>query len=196
VLVFLPQIVILFFILTLEDSGYLPRAAFLLDRVMGSGAVGAFVHSAAVELCLRHSGHHGHAHHHALARAAGHHLHCAAHDLLGTPAGVCAADCRLHPRAHGGGPVQPAGPGDVRALRGRHLQRHGRGGRAQALARHGAAHAAHHGAAPVPVARLRSLAQGLYERASIFIKRVGGIILALSVLLWCCPPSGAARGRH
>jgi ferrous iron transport protein B len=37
VLVFLPQIVILFFfILTLEDSGYLPRAAFLLDRLMGS----------------------------------------------------------------------------------------------------------------------------------------------------------------
>ena len=37
VLVFLPQIIILFlFILALEDSGYLPRAAFLLDRVMGS----------------------------------------------------------------------------------------------------------------------------------------------------------------
>lgn len=37
VLVFLPQIVILFFfILTLEASGYLPRAAFLLDRLMGS----------------------------------------------------------------------------------------------------------------------------------------------------------------
>jgi ferrous iron transport protein B len=37
VLFFLPQIVILFFfILTLEDSGYLPRAAFLLDRLMGS----------------------------------------------------------------------------------------------------------------------------------------------------------------
>ncbi|MDY7537910.1 ferrous iron transporter B [Undibacterium sp. RTI2.1] len=36
VLVFLPQIVILFFfILVMEDSGYLPRAAFLLDRVMG-----------------------------------------------------------------------------------------------------------------------------------------------------------------
>lgn len=36
VLVFLPQIVILFFfILLLEDSGYLPRAAFLLDNVMG-----------------------------------------------------------------------------------------------------------------------------------------------------------------
>lgn len=36
VLVFLPQILILFFfILLLEDSGYLPRAAFLLDTVMG-----------------------------------------------------------------------------------------------------------------------------------------------------------------
>jgi len=37
VLVFLPQILILFmFILALEDSGYLPRAAFMLDRVMGT----------------------------------------------------------------------------------------------------------------------------------------------------------------
>ncbi len=36
VLAFLPQILILFFfILVLEDSGYLPRAAFLLDNVMG-----------------------------------------------------------------------------------------------------------------------------------------------------------------
>ncbi|WP_373989333.1 ferrous iron transporter B [Duganella sp. BuS-21] len=36
VLVFLPQILILFFfILFLEDCGYLPRAAFLLDRLMG-----------------------------------------------------------------------------------------------------------------------------------------------------------------
>lgn len=35
VLVFLPQILILFlFILVLEESGYLPRAAFLLDRIM------------------------------------------------------------------------------------------------------------------------------------------------------------------
>jgi ferrous iron transport protein B len=36
VLVFLPQILILFFfIIALEESGYLPRAAFLLDRLMG-----------------------------------------------------------------------------------------------------------------------------------------------------------------
>ena len=36
VLAFLPQILILyFFILVLEESGYMPRAAFLLDRMMG-----------------------------------------------------------------------------------------------------------------------------------------------------------------
>ena len=35
VVVFLPQILILFFfILVLEESGYLPRAAFLLDKLM------------------------------------------------------------------------------------------------------------------------------------------------------------------
>lgn len=40
VLVFLPQILILFaFILVLEESGYLPRAAFLLDRAMVSAGL-------------------------------------------------------------------------------------------------------------------------------------------------------------
>jgi ferrous iron transport protein B len=40
VLVFLPQILILFlFILVLEESGYLPRAAFLLDRLMVSAGL-------------------------------------------------------------------------------------------------------------------------------------------------------------
>lgn len=37
VVIFLPQILVLFgFILFLEESGYLPRAAYLLDRLMGS----------------------------------------------------------------------------------------------------------------------------------------------------------------
>ena len=42
VLVFLPQILLLFlFILSLEESGYLPRAAFLLDKLMvGAGLTG------------------------------------------------------------------------------------------------------------------------------------------------------------
>jgi ferrous iron transport protein B len=39
VLVFLPQILILFFfILLLEDSGYMARAAFLMDKIMGGRA--------------------------------------------------------------------------------------------------------------------------------------------------------------
>ena len=40
VVVFLPQILILFFfILVLEESGYLPRAAFLLDRMMAAAGL-------------------------------------------------------------------------------------------------------------------------------------------------------------
>jgi ferrous iron transport protein B len=40
VIVFLPQILILFaFILALEETGYLPRAAFLLDRMMSSAGL-------------------------------------------------------------------------------------------------------------------------------------------------------------
>ncbi|PPU38112.1 ferrous iron transporter B [Xanthomonas arboricola] len=40
VVIFLPQILILFaFILALEESGYLPRAAFLLDRMMSSAGL-------------------------------------------------------------------------------------------------------------------------------------------------------------
>jgi ferrous iron transport protein B len=40
VLVFLPQIVILFFfILVLEDSGYMTRAAFLMDKIMGGAGL-------------------------------------------------------------------------------------------------------------------------------------------------------------
>ena len=40
VLVFLPQILVLFiFILMLEDSGYMARAAFLMDRIMGGAGL-------------------------------------------------------------------------------------------------------------------------------------------------------------
>jgi len=56
VLVFLPQILILFFfILALEDSGYLPRAAYMLDRLMGkvglSGACVSFRSLSSFALC-------------------------------------------------------------------------------------------------------------------------------------------------
>src|SRR5258705_1512762 len=40
VVVFLPQIIILFFfILMLEDFGYMARAAFLMDRIMGGAGL-------------------------------------------------------------------------------------------------------------------------------------------------------------
>ena len=124
VLVFLPQIVILFFfILVLEESGYLPRAAFLLDRIMGSvGLSGRSFIPAAVEFCLRHPGHHGGAHDCRPARPAGDHHDRAADDLLRAAAGVCAADRRLHPAAAGGGLVRVAGPGAVRPVPGRHCR--------------------------------------------------------------------------
>ena len=93
VLVFLPQILILFlFILALEDSGYLPRAAFLLDRLMGRvGLSGRAFIPLLVELRLRDSRHHGRAHHPLRPRPPRHHHDRAAHDLLGAAAGVCAA---------------------------------------------------------------------------------------------------------
>ena len=63
VIVFLPQIMILFlFILLLEDFGYMARAAFLMDRIMGgAGPTRSCFYPPPVELRLRHSGHHGHA---------------------------------------------------------------------------------------------------------------------------------------
>src|SRR5258708_12908023 len=40
VVVFLPQIIIIFlFILLLEDFGYMARAAFLMDRIMGGAGL-------------------------------------------------------------------------------------------------------------------------------------------------------------
>ena len=100
VLVFLPQIIILFFfILVLEDSGYLPRAAFLLDRVMGSvGLSGrAFIPLLSSFACAI-PGHHGDAHHPESPRPVGDHHDRAADDLFRAPAGVRADHRRLHSR--------------------------------------------------------------------------------------------------
>ena len=55
VLIFLPQIAILFFFIALlEDSGYMARAALLMDRpAHPRGAVWHGLHAPAVQLCLR-----------------------------------------------------------------------------------------------------------------------------------------------
>ena len=62
---FLPQICLLFlFIGLLEDTGYMARAAFLMDRLMSKvGLHGKSFIPDAQFLRLRHSGHHGHPHH-------------------------------------------------------------------------------------------------------------------------------------
>ena len=61
VVVFVPQIAILFgLIAVLEDSGYMARAAFLMDRVMASfGLSGAELYSTALLFRLCDSGHYG-----------------------------------------------------------------------------------------------------------------------------------------
>jgi ferrous iron transport protein B len=136
VLVFLPQIVILFFfILTLEDSGYLPRAAFLLDRVMGSvGLSGrSFIPLLSSFACAIPG---------IMATRTITHWRERLVTIMIAPLMTCSARLPVYalliaafiPRARWRA-VQPAGAGDVRALPGRHPRRHGRGLGAQALAR-------------------------------------------------------------
>ena len=100
VVVFLPQIVILFFfILAMEASGYMARAAFLMDRMMaGRRPVGAQLHPAAVELRLRDSRDHGDAQHRRSQGPADHDPDRAADDLFGAAAGLCGDHRRVHPR--------------------------------------------------------------------------------------------------
>ena len=125
VLVFLPQIVILFFfILGSRRSGYLPRAAFLLDRLMGgvglSGRsfiplLSSFACAIPGIMAAR-----------TIANPrdrAGHHPDRAADDLLGAPAGLCAAHRRLRAAARGRPAARTAGAGAVRAVRRRHRRR-------------------------------------------------------------------------
>ena len=102
VLVFLPQILILFFfILLLEDSGYLPRG---LPARPADGPVG--LSGARSSRCCRAlpapSRHHGDAHHRPLAGPPGDDHDRAADDLLGAAAGLRAAHRRLRPGARVG----------------------------------------------------------------------------------------------
>ena len=197
VLVFLPQILILFFfILALEDSGYLPRAAFLLDRLMGTvGLSGrSFIPLLSSFACAIPG---------IMATRTITHWRerlvtiMIAPLMTGAPAGVCAPDRRLHPRAHRGGLVQPAGAGDVRALPGRHPRGHGRGGGAQALARQSAAHALADGIAALPRAQPAQPGAGVV-RARRHLPQARGRhhpgthgLAVVPVHLSC-----AARGRH
>ena len=118
VLVFLPQILILFlFILALEDSGYLPRAAYLLDRLMGGvGLSGrAFIPLLSSFACAIPG---------IMATRTIPNWRDRLTTIMIAPLMTCSARLPVYALlisalipAQGGGAVQPAGPGDVRAVR-------------------------------------------------------------------------------
>jgi ferrous iron transport protein B len=199
VLVFLPQILILFvFILALEDSGYLPRAAFLLDRIMGKvGLSGrAFIPLLSSFAC-------------AIPGIMAARTIASPRDRLATimiaPLMTCSA--RLPVYALLIGAFIPRRAVGIFNLQGLVL-----------FALYGAGVLAAMGVALVlkytlmrgayrplllelPEYRwpnLRNLALGLWERTRIFLGRVGTIILTLMIVLWFlasfpAPPPGASE---
>jgi ferrous iron transport protein B len=199
VLVFLPQILILFFfILLLEDSGYLPRAAFLLDRLMGSvGLSGrAFIPLLSSFAC-------------AIPGIMATRTIQSPRDRLATimiaPLMTCSARLPVYaliigafiPRRTILGGLEVQGlvlfalyvGGVVSAMAVAYvLKRSGPGTRYQALM------------LELPAyhwPNLRNLAIGLWQRVEIFLTRVGTIILSLMVILWAlssfpAPPVGAS----
>jgi ferrous iron transport protein B len=197
VLVFLPQILILFlFILALEDSGYLPRAAYMLDRLMGRvGLSGrAFIPLLSSFAC-------------AIPGIMATRTIPSARDRLATimiaPLMTCSA--RLPVYALLIGAFIPQREIGVFNLRGLVLFALYLAGVAGAL---GVAFALKRTVMrgdyrplllELPEYRLphlSNLALGLWERARIFLTRVGTIILTLMVVLWFlasfpAPPPGA-----
>ena len=198
VLVFLPQILILFFfILALEDSGYLPRAAFLLDRVMGSvGLSGrSFIPLLSSFACAIPG---------VMATRTITHWRDRLVTIMIAPLMTCSA--RLPVYALLIGAFIPARTvGGIFNLQGLVMFALYAGGIVSAMAVAAVFKLWRGYARPTPlimelpayrVPSLRQLTMGLHERAMIFLKRVGGIILALTVILWFlstfpAPPEGA-----
>lgn len=197
VLVFLPQILILFaFILVLEDSGYLPRAAFLLDTLMGKvGLSGrAFIPLLSSFAC-------------AVPGIMATRTITNWRDRLATimiaPMMTCSARLPVYALLIGAFvPDRSVGPFNLRGLTLFALYAAGVLGslivawvfkrlwlksRYQPLMLE---------LPPYRLPSLRNLALGLWERARIFVRRVGTIIFALTVVLWFlatypAPPDGA-----
>jgi len=197
VLVFLPQILILFlFILALEDSGYLPRAAFLLDNLMGKvGLSGrAFIPLLSSFAC-------------AIPGIMATRTIANWKDRLATimvaPLMTCSARLPVYALLIGAFvPATNVGPFNLRGLTlfGLYVagvvsamavawlfKRIWIKRRYQPLMLE---------LPPYRLPSLRNLGLGLWERAWIFLRRVGGIIFALMVVLWFlssfpAPPTGA-----
>jgi ferrous iron transport protein B len=197
VLVFLPQILILFFfILLLEDSGYLPRAAFLLDNLMGKvGLSGrAFIPLLSSFACAIPG---------IMATRTIAHWPDRLATIMIAPLMTCSA--RLPVYALLIGAFVPARSVGIFNLRGLTLFALYVAGVASAMAvawvmkrfwmrrRYQPLMLE---LPPYRVPGLRNLVLGLWERARIFLARVGGIIFTLTVVLWFlasypAPPVGA-----
>jgi len=186
VLVFLPQILILFlFILILEESGYLPRAAFLLDRMMfKAGLTGrAFIPLLSSFAC-------------AIPGIMATRSITDPRDRLTTilvaPLMTCSARLPVYtlliaafiPSRTVWGIFNLQGVvlftlyvvGVVSALAVAWVIKRFRKDKSE--------HALLMELPSYRMPHVRDVALGLWERAKIFLKRVGGIILALTVLLW------------
>jgi len=200
VLVFLPQILILFlFILALEDSGYLPRAAFMLDRIMGKvGLSGrSFIPLLSSFAC-------------AVPGIMATRSITSWRDRLVTimiaPLMTCSARLPVYALLISAF-IPERTVGGIFNLQGLVLFALYVAGIASAMAVAGVAKLVGRSAGPTPLLMElpsyrwpspRSLALGLYERAMIFLRRVGGIILTVSIVLWFlasypAPPDGVTE---
>jgi ferrous iron transport protein B len=185
VLVFLPQILILFaFILVLEDSGYLPRAAFLLDRLMGGmGLSGrSFIPLLSSFACAIPG---------IMATRTIPNMRDRLLTIMLAPLMTCSARLPVYALLIGAFiPAQSIGWFNLRGLVLFALYVVGVfGAVVVALALKLVAKRARYHPLLMQLPEyhwpnLHSLAIGLWERTSIFITRVGGIILALMVVLW------------
>jgi len=195
---FLPQILILFlFILALEESGYLPRAAFLLDRVMFKAGLSgrSFIPLLSSFACAVPG---------IMATRSIQDPRDRLATILVAPLMTCSARLPVYtlligafiPRHQVAGVFNLQGlvlfalylAGIVSALAVAWVMKRWRRDRSE-----------HALLLELPSYRMphpRDLAIGLWERARIFLRRVGGIILALTVLLWFlasfpAPPANA-----
>lgn len=185
VVVFLPQILVLFaFILALEESGYLPRAAFLLDRMMASAGLSgrSFIPLLSSFACAIPG---------IMATRSIQDPRDRLATILVAPLMTCSA--RLPVYALLIGAFIPARQVGVFNLQGLVLFGLYMAGILSALVvswtmkkwrRDRSEHVLLLELPSYKLPHPRDLLIGLYERAAIFLKRVGGIILALTILLW------------
>lgn len=186
VLVFLPQILFLFlFILALEESGYLPRAAYLLDKLMvGAGLTGrSFIPLLSGFACAIPG---------IMATRTIQDERDRLVTILVTPLMTCSARLPVYALLIGAF-IPRRTVLDVFNLQGVVLFALYFAGVASALIvawvmkylrRDRTEHALLLELPSYRVPHPRDIAIGLWERASIFVRRVGTIILALTVLLW------------